>query len=179
MISNSNGLIHYLVEVKLENVSISILSEIINDLDGIDLVNTTDISDNKFILTVSVDECDICQAILRSGCFLKNAHTSNDKIVWKFVAPKKEYVKIIIDSLENLRIKYELNKLRELGEAEVLTPKQEQILKVAFERGYFDFPKKCGIRDLSVDTNISTASISATLRRATKRLVQQHFIYEK
>lgn len=178
MISEGSGLIHYLVEVKLEGISISVLNDVINDIEGIDLVNTSDISENRYILTVSVDECDICQAILGSGCFLKNAWSSKDRIVWKFVAPKKEFVKTIIDSLEDLNINYNLSKIQTMDEREVLTKKQEQILKVALEKGYFDFPKRCGIREISSETNISTASISATLRRATKRLVEQHFISE-
>jgi predicted DNA binding protein len=177
MISNTDGLIHYLVEVKLEKPSIPILKQIIDDIDGIDLVTQTDISEKRIILTVSVDSCDICQAILRSGCFLKTAHTNNNRILWIFMAPKKEYVKVIIDSLEKLNIDHKLTKLRELGESEVLTPKQETILKVAFEKGYFDHPKGCGIRELAAATGTSTATISTTLKRATKRLVQQHFVH--
>jgi predicted DNA binding protein len=178
MISNESGVIHYLVEVKLEGASSSVLSDVINDIDGIEVVNTSDISENKYILTVSVDECDICQAILGSGCFLKTAWSNKDRIIWNFVAPKKEFVKIIVDSLEDLNINYQLSKLHTMDEREVLTKKQEQILKIALEKGYFDFPKRCGIREISRETNISTASISTTIRRATKRLVEQHFISE-
>ena len=151
---------------------------IIEDIDGIDIINTSDIAKNSILLTVSVDKCDICQTILSSGCFLKNACTKGDQIIWRFVSPKKEYVKKIDDSLDRLKIRHDLHRLQALDERGTLTQRQEQIIRIAYEQGYFDFPKKIGVRQIAQRTGISSSLVSETLRRATKKLIAQHFKYD-
>jgi predicted DNA binding protein len=179
MISNEDGVIHYLIEVCLNDVSFTVLEKIISDIEGIEIVNTGDITRNRVVLTVGVDKCDICQAILSSGCFLTSAWTKGDRIVWRFISPKKEYIKKIAESLTDLNINYTLTRLQNLDERECLSLKQEMVIRIALEKGYYDIPQRIGIKEIANEVGISKATVSELLRRGTKNLIKAHFYSEE
>lgn len=52
-----------------------------------------------------------------------------------------------------------------------LTSEQERILRVAYETGYFEVPRKNSQTDLAQSFDLSTSAVSQHLRRATAELV--------
>jgi predicted DNA binding protein len=59
----------------------------------------------------------------------------------------------------------------------VLTVKQKRIVKLAFEHGYFDFPRQIRQRDLAKLSGISSSSLSEILRRAEKSAVKAYLTH--
>ncbi|MDJ0275174.1 MAG: helix-turn-helix domain-containing protein [Nitrososphaerota archaeon] len=55
-----------------------------------------------------------------------------------------------------------------------LTKKQEQLLSAALELGFYEVPKKIGVRELAEMFGISPRAVSEMLRRAHKRLVESY-----
>jgi predicted DNA binding protein len=51
--------------------------------------------------------------------------------------------------------------------------KSEYILKEAFERGYFDVPKKIGLKELSSVLDIPPTTLDLLLRRQLRQFIQQ------
>jgi len=41
--------------------------------------------------------------------------------------------------------------------------------------GFFDYPRKIGMRELSAKLGIKPATLSETIRRGTRRLLEHHF----
>ncbi|MDG6907756.1 MAG: helix-turn-helix domain-containing protein, partial [Nitrososphaerota archaeon] len=56
-----------------------------------------------------------------------------------------------------------------------LTSRQEQIVKMALEMGYFEFPKKIRLEELSQRLGISAGTLSEILRRAEKHILTMYF----
>ncbi|ELZ10988.1 bacterio-opsin activator HTH domain-containing protein [Halovivax asiaticus JCM 14624] len=52
-----------------------------------------------------------------------------------------------------------------------LSPEQERILRVAYETGYFDIPRKVSQTNLAESFDRSTSAVSQQLRRATAELI--------
>jgi predicted DNA binding protein len=57
------------------------------------------------------------------------------------------------------------------GEGYELTDTQREALVLAYERGYFDSPRRTSLADVADDLGISQQSLSSRLRRGHKRLV--------
>lgn len=57
------------------------------------------------------------------------------------------------------------------GEGYELTDTQREALVVAYERGYFDSPRKASLEDVAEDLGISQQSLSSRLRRGHRRLI--------
>ena len=46
---------------------------------------------------------------------------------------------------------------------------------MAYQRGYYDFPKRIGVRELAEMFDISTATLSEILRRGQKKIIEHYF----
>ena len=57
-----------------------------------------------------------------------------------------------------------------------MTKKQEKVLWIALKMGFFEFPRKIHMRELSEKLGISMSNLSEILRRGLRRLVEAHFI---
>lgn len=56
-----------------------------------------------------------------------------------------------------------------------LSPQEYQVLKKALELGYFDWPRKINIKELSMVLNLSEASIAEHIRRGVKKVLNTLF----
>ncbi|AGB38034.1 helix-turn-helix domain-containing protein [Natronococcus occultus] len=73
-------------------------------------------------------------------------------------------------------IPIELTRLRPLSppwadEDDVLTPAQREALLLAYERGYFDSPRRASQAELAAELDITRQSLSSRLQRGLRRLV--------
>ena len=53
-----------------------------------------------------------------------------------------------------------------------LTPKQEEVLRYAFENGYYDIPKKLTTEGLCEKFNCSKSTMSVIIRDAEKNVIK-------
>jgi hypothetical protein len=54
-----------------------------------------------------------------------------------------------------------------------LTDRQREALRVAYELGYFDIPRKASLEDVAAKLDISASSTSERLRRAETQLIEE------
>jgi len=55
-----------------------------------------------------------------------------------------------------------------------LTSRQELIVRTALELGYFDYPRKIGVRELAQLFDVTPATIAETMRKAVKKIVREY-----
>jgi len=84
-------------------------------------------------------------------------------------------VKSLLKELDEEQVVAEVVRISKLEEEEELTARQENILQIALEKGYFEFPKKLTLRQLAKVLDISPATLTEILRRGQKRVLQEHF----
>ena len=165
-----------LVEVKLNGTSPEVLEKAISDIDGVDFVKVSKVEREKVIIIVGTSGCVGCRSIIESGCFLVSADTTQEGWVeWKLILNEKKQLQKLVDNLESHGVDTNLILIQPVDDKDSLTTRQENIIKTALERGYYDFPKRIGIRELARRFNISTASVSETLRRGQKKIIEEYF----
>ena len=175
-ISYSESGVQDLAEVKLNGTQTPILEKTIGDFPNVDFVKVTQTDPDKAIAIVGTRGCGGCKAIVESGCFLVSARTTEDGWVeWKLIINEKLQLQKLMEELKKRKIGSKLILIQPIDDRESLTPRQEKIIKTALDRGYYDFPKRIGIRELARMFEISTASVSETLRRGQKKIIEQHF----
>ena len=54
-----------------------------------------------------------------------------------------------------------------------LTDRQEEALRIAYERGYFEIPRRATLDDVAAELGITPSSASERLRRAQTELVEE------
>ena len=94
---------------------------------------------------------------------------------WTLLVSEKAPLQQLIVNLEKVGADPKLVSLTEIGDKDALTARQEQITKMAFEKGYFDFPRKIGLRQLAKIFGISTSTLSEILRKGQRRIMTRYF----
>jgi predicted DNA binding protein len=54
-----------------------------------------------------------------------------------------------------------------------LTDRQHEALRIAYELGYFDVPRRTSLEEIGAELDISPSSVSERLRRAQARLIEE------
>jgi predicted DNA binding protein len=83
-------------------------------------------------------------------------------------------VQALVKTLETKKTSFEVKMKQKLEDTDLLTTRQEQILSIAFERGYFDFPKKQGLEQLAADTGIRASTLAEIIRRGQKKILGEY-----
>ena len=159
-----------------EGMNVEELKELIEGFEGVKSVEFQKVDRDKTIAVVHTKGCIGCRAIRDSNCFLVAATTDAEaRVRWTLIFTEKSDLQKLIWTLNEHGAEVKLIKLSTVDETKGLTAKQELIIKTALERGYYDFPKRIGIRELSEMFDVSTASLSETLRRGQRKIIEGYF----
>lgn len=121
--------------------------------------------------------CEVCNTILSRDAFLVSGKSMEaNTIMYSFMVPTFEAYTSIIQSLEKAGHKVNVLKMGKFEpKTGILTENQERIFWLALKGGFFDYPRKIGMRELSAKLGIKPATLSETIRRGTRRLLEHHF----
>jgi predicted DNA binding protein len=117
----------------------------------------------------------IMRCIAESDCFLLSASGEYGiPIEWRVLGTKSSLRKLMT-KLKHRAIPYEIADISVVRRKKVLTTRQEWLLRSAFERGYFDYPKKVRIRSLAGLLGVTAPTLHESLRKTQRRLIEEHF----
>ena len=142
---------------------------------GFSEVHMAQTGKDKMLATVSTTKCAICSTMASSGCFLVSATAKNDNLHWTVLASKNDQIKALIARMKDNGMDATLQSIRDISSKEELTKRQEDILKIALEKGYFDYPKRTSIRELAKLFGISNSTLSEILRSGQKKVMASYF----
>jgi len=125
--------------------------------------------------SITTGRCTVCKEVAASNCFLASVDINKGSARWTILGNHVSSGELL-DSLEEAKIPFGIELKRNLRERELLTARQEELLRLAFERGYFDFPKRAGLKELSEETGVKTSTLTEILRRGQKKVLGEYFI---
>lgn len=117
--------------------------------------------------------CTVCKEVARSKCFLASVDVTSEGARWTIIGNNDSFRELLA-MLEKRNIPLEVKMKRNLEDSELLTARQEQLLSVAFERGYFDFPKKVKLEELATLADVKTSTLAEILRRGQKKVLGEY-----
>ena len=125
---------------------------------------------------VTTHDCPVCSTLAGLSCSLLSASTREDnKMEWKLLISGEDTLKTLTQRLLQKGVNYDITQVSRLYAKNDLTARQEQIAKISLELGYFEFPKRIGIEELSKRLGISAGTLSEILRRAEKNILSKYF----
>jgi predicted DNA binding protein len=156
-----------------------VLDDVLNDIRKNPLVSkveTTVTDKGKVYGAVTTARCEICRILTDADVFLISAQSRGaGKVDWTIVLSDKKVLKDIFDHLKSRSVEAELVKLTKIDDKETLTERQDKITQVAFERGYFDYPKRISLRELARMFDVSPSTLSEILRKGQRKIVLDYF----
>jgi predicted DNA binding protein len=129
----------------------------------------------RIIGSLRTRKCTACRTFANASCYLVSASSRSDgKLEWTLLG-SDTMVKTLLKELEDAQVVADVLRVSQLQGEEELTARQEHVLQIALEKGYFEFPKKISLRQLAKMLEISPATLTEILRRGQKRVLQEHF----
>lgn len=139
-------------------------------------VDITPITRGRALAVFTSTKCLVCKVLANTDCFLTSSTSTKDGMMqWSLLVTERPPLQKLMENLEKIGADPKLVSLTEIGDRDALTARQEQITRMAFERGYFDFPRKIGLRQLAKIFGISTSTLSEILRKGQRRIMIRYF----
>jgi predicted DNA binding protein len=164
------------VEISSSKVSADQLIDTLGSSKDIRNTDLVKLGPHTILGTVTTQNCPVCSTLSGLNCSLLSAVTKEDnKMEWRLLVSGDDTLKKLTDRLDSQHVGFEILQLSHLGNVKDLTARQEQIVKLALEMGYFEFPKKIKLEELSKRLGISAGNLSEILRRAEKNILTRYF----
>ena len=130
----------------------------------------------KVVIVKSVG-CDVCNTILAHDLLLLSAkHIQNRTFIYSFIAPSLNTCREVIAAIESTGMKpIILKAVKFNAKGKLLTKNQEKTLWLALKMGLFNYPRGIGISQLSRKIGVSPSTLSETIRRGIRKLLEEYF----
>ncbi len=139
-------------------------------------VNLQGAGPGRHVGTVQNDGCVVCGLVSECGCFLDSAESADEgAVIWNVIAPNADALSRLVTKAREKGCEIDLQKVSVLRSASELTREQERVLKLAFELGYFDVPKRIKLEKLARQLEVSKATLDVMLRRAQRKVIATQF----
>ena len=123
------------------------------------------------VLIITRDGGGFPRPLRTSGLLPKTPFQVSDGWVrWEFDAPG-ERVKHLIAELQAERVPHRIRSIGTRGKR-LLTERQRYIFERVMESGYYEYPRRTNLTQLAERLDTSTSSLSETLMRIEKRVMQ-------
>ncbi len=91
------------------------------------------------------------------------------------MAPKGEDVEALVRSLGARGLDAELAAVRPAKAEAMLTDRQESVISLAYDLGYFEFPKRIKLTQLAGRLGVSKSTLSEILRAGEAKILHAYF----
>lgn len=114
--------------------------------------------------------------VVQGGHILINVMSPNPEGLAAFNEVTKHMRRVVpADDFKLLHVgEYQPEQRLKAG-AKVLTPRQEEVLRMAIAMGYYSDPRQCNLEDMATAFGISKAAVHKRLQMAENALVQSRF----
>ena len=165
-----------LIEIDSTEDKTNEIIEAIREHPDVCRVDISPLRDGGVLGSVITNKCMACKALTDSDCFLLSAHgIEGGEVEWHLITGGDGSLANLLAKLESYGCEIDLKSQKRLNKRTMLTQRQEEIVRFAFERGYYDFPKKITIRKLAKAFDVSPSTLTEILQRGEKKIVREHF----
>jgi len=128
-------------------------------------------------LLVVLDRPVFCRATNESAiiCLECPLDSENQPASWRFIARRTSDLRQVLRSMEREGVRTRIEGVAPLQPSPTLTGRQKEIMATAVSNGYFEFPRRINLTDLSTLVGVKPSTLSEILRGAERRIMDNAF----
>jgi len=154
-----------------------VLQRRLASLKGSSYIVMNNAPDSRLVyVTLPAVHCDIhdrCPlATPNARAFVQVAMVQDGRMLAVVVASSRKSL------LELERAGFRVLEVVELEEYTELTPSQEEILLLAYEEGYYSYPRRTSLRELARKAGLSVSALAERLRKAEAKVIRKVILEE-
>ncbi len=176
---SDNGGIQQLVEINGRPEFLTEMPAFIKqdrDVRDAHIVNTK----RGLILGVVVTkDSTMCKAIADVNCFcltcpLSSPSKPDGTTDWVLAMTANSSLRKLLNKLKSREITAEILRVSRISDAERLTPHQRGVIEYAFASGFFEYPRRRGLTQLSKALKVSPSTLGEMIRRAERKIITSY-----
>jgi predicted DNA binding protein len=165
-----------LIEINDEDDKISEIIEEIKDHPDVCRVDISPLKNGGVLGSIITNKCIACRVLTGSECFLTSALSLGDgRVQWSLISGGEGALGELIEKLNAYGCDVELKSTTRLNKKVLLTSRQKEIVKMAYERGYYDYPKKITIKELARMFDVVPSTLNEILQRGERKVMHWYF----
>lgn len=116
--------------------------------------------------------CPLYEALCDTSCFLIHEYSHRRGAYWTVCAKSKTDIRHLVKVMHDYEVEVKLEEIYKMDGRRILTRRQGEVLHIAYQKGYFDYPHRVSLRELARQIGCSAPTLSILLRRGTKKIVE-------
>lgn len=166
---------HHLVEVHTTRNNMPKVIKGLRKAEGIQEVDMAYVERGRAVALIVNDGCPMCKTAYGSGCFIRSASSRpSGEVEWRVLLRRGQSVKPLLDGFASVGLEAWVAEVRKVGSFNRTTSRQEDILLASMGAGYFDYPRRVGVKKLAKTFGIAPSTLSETIRRGEKNVLNEY-----
>ena len=157
------------------------LDKIVNEVKASPLVKEAYVVQTRRgrMLGSLLTESAFCSTIMQTeafcrSCLFHSKANPDGTVEWTLAFNKREALTELLDRMKKEQVDVKILKLSSVADVENLTSHQRSLVEMALEEGFFDYPRRITLRELSKKMGISASTASEVLRRAERKILASY-----
>lgn len=124
-----------------------------------------------FFGIVTTKGCPCGSTIMPSYHLVSATAESTERLRWTLLVGENEGLKELVKSLEKRGVDFRIKKVAKVKPTWPTTRRQEEVLRIALALGFYEVPRKIGLKELAKIFGISPRGLSEILRRGERKVI--------
>lgn len=133
------------------------------------------ISANNYLAMIVNRSCPVCSIVAKCKCFLMSAvYQTDNRVEWTVLGQDSASVRELVSRLREAGYTVNILAGGKFNEEMTLTAKEEKYLRIAFDQGYYDVPRRTDLDTLCERIGCSKSTLNVSLRNAERKIIRNY-----
>ncbi|HVP22552.1 MAG TPA: helix-turn-helix domain-containing protein [Conexivisphaerales archaeon] len=172
--SDGRGFLHFIEVYSPKSDASKVIKEI-GKAEGIREMDVAYVGKEKAMAQVVSAGCPMCKTAHSSGCFIMGASSRPlGEVEWQVLLPRGQTVKQILDGFAEVGLEARLASVQQLKRSGRMTSRQLEVLRRGLAVGYFDVPRRIGVKRFAKIVGVAPSTLDETIRRGEKNVLEEY-----
>lgn len=150
------------------------VSEEIERYDAVHTVEIFQQGEGRVLVQIEAEEPILLQLLDKTGVPVEMPFEITDgEVRWELTTTRTR-LSTLSTELDQSNLGYMVEHIWDSTQfSQILTDRQQDIIRTALERGYYDSPRKCTQEELATEFDMAKSTCSEILHRAEERIIKQ------
>lgn len=176
---SQNGGIQQLVEINGRHEQLQEIVEFIQSDENVRDAHIVKTKRGRILGVVATTDSTMCKIIADVNCFcmtcpLASPSKPDGTVDWVLAMTANSSLRKLIRKLKTNGIGADIVRVARISDIEKLTPRQRRMIEYAFASGFFEYPRRSGLRELSKSLGVSPSALGEMIRRAERKIITSY-----
>lgn len=176
---SNNGGIQQLVEINGQQELLKQIVDFIQDDENVEDAHIVKTKRGRILGVVATTDSTMCKIIADVNCFcltcpLASPNKPDGTVDWVLAMTANSSLHKLLRKLRSHGIGADIVRVARISDAEKLTARQRLMIEHVFASGFFEYPRRTGLGELSKSLGVSPSALGEMIRGAERKIITSY-----